>query len=87
MDFPTEMMNFDILETDETYVYFLLSLVIFIILGYFSYSYFSSENLLEKVERNLVEMKENIAFYTNKMLLQSNMEGDAIKTTQMSSFI
>ena len=71
---------------DEMYIYYLILLVT-IILGYFFYKYFNSENFLEEVERTLIEVKENVAFYTNKMLLQSNMEGDAIKTTQVNSFI
>ena len=83
MDFP----EIEFLETDETYVFYFLCLAIITILGYLLNSFFNSENLLEEIERKLIEMKENIAFYTNQILLKSNMEGDAIKTTQVTSFI
>jgi len=74
-------------ETDENnYVYYFAFLGIAIILGYFSYVYFYSDIFLENIERKLSDFKENVAFYTNQMLLKTNMEGDAIKTTQTNPF-
>jgi hypothetical protein len=82
MEIPIE--TFDIFENNENTIY--LFLLVIIILGYFFYLYFYSEKLLEKIEKDLTEMKENIAFYTNKLLLYFNMEGNSIRTTQTTSF-
>jgi hypothetical protein len=49
------------------------------------YNYFNTEDFFEKMEEKITDMKESLAYYTNNLLLQSNMEGDAIKTTHLSS--
>lgn len=82
MEIPTE--TFDIFENNENVIYlFLLGIIVLV---YFFYLYFYSEKLLEKMEKDLIEMKENIAFYTNKLLLYFNMEGNSIRTTKKTSF-
>lgn len=81
MNLSEDFLSFEHFESNELN-YFLF----FAVLGFFVYilySNFYSENILEEVERKLIEMKESIAFYTNRMLLQSNMEGDAIKNIQV----
>ena len=82
MEIPRE--TFDFFENNENAIYLLL--LGMILLVYFFYLYFYSEKLLEKMEKDLIEMKENIAFYTNKLLLYFNMEGNSIRTTQTTSF-
>ena len=87
MEFPKQNIHYELSETNEKeYSYYFFTLVFFIILGYIFYLYFYTENLLEKIERKLNDLKETIAFYTNQMLLKMNMDGYAIKTTQVSSF-
>ena len=83
MEFSEESMN-EFFENNVV-IYLFLFLVMFIV-GYFLYNQFSSENLFENTEQQLNNMKENIAFYTNKMLLFFNMEGNSIKSTQFTSF-
>jgi predicted negative regulator of RcsB-dependent stress response len=83
MEFSEESIN-EFLENNVV-IYLVLFLVMFIV-GYFSYNHFSSENLFENTEQQLNNMKETIAFYTNKMLLFFNMEGNSIKSTQFTSF-
>ena len=83
MEFSEESMN-EFFENNVV-IYLFLILVIFIV-GYFLYIYFSSENLFENTEKQLNNMKESIAFYTNKLLLFFNMEGNSIKSTQFTSF-
>ena len=86
MDFPKENIQIEISEGDENeYLYGILFFTIFIILGYMFYTYFNREDFFEKMEEKITDMKESIAYYTNHLLLQSNMEGDAIKSTQLSS--
>ena len=83
MEFSEESIN-EFLENNVV-IYLVLFLVMFIV-GYFSYNHFSSENLFENTEQQLNNMKETIAFYTNKLLLFFNMEGNSIKSTQFTSF-
>jgi flagellar basal body-associated protein FliL len=83
MEFSEESIN-EFLE-NNVFIYLVLFLVMFIV-GYFLYNHFSSENLFENTEQQLNNMKENIAFYTNKLLLFFNMEGNSIKSTQFTSF-
>ena len=86
MDFPKENIQIEISEADENeYLYGILFFAIFIILGYMFYNYFNTEDFFEKMEIKITDMKETLAYYTNNLLLQSNMEGDAIKTTHLSS--
>lgn len=86
MEFPKENIQIEIAETDENeYLYYVLFFTIFIILGYMFYNYFNTEDFFENIEEKITDMKENLAYYTNYLLLQSNMEGDAIKTTHLSS--
>lgn len=87
MDFPKDFTENNVFETDDSFIFYFLCLGIITIFGYVLFYFFNSENLFEEIERKLIEMKENIAFYTNQILLKSNMEGDAIKTTQVSSFL
>jgi len=74
----------ELFEKNENTMY--LFLTIMIILVYFFYFYFYSDKLLENIEDELIKMKENIAFYTNKLLLFFNMEGNSIKNIQTTSF-
>lgn len=83
MEFSQESLN-EFFENNVV-IYLFLFLVIFIV-GYFLYIYFSSEKLFENTEKQLNNMKESIAFYTNKLLLFFNMEGNSIKSTQFTSF-
>ena len=83
MEFSEESIN-EFLENNIA-IYLFLFLVI-VIIGYFLYNNFSSEKLFENTETQLNNMKENIAFYTNKLLLFFNMEGNSIKSTQFTSF-
>lgn len=86
MDFPKENIQIEISQTDDNeYLYGILFFTIFLFLGYMFYKYFNTEDFFEKIEDKITDMKENLAYYTNNLLLQSNMEGDAIKSTHLSS--
>jgi hypothetical protein len=86
MDFPEEILELKLSEVDDNeYLYGILFFSIFLILGYMIFNYFNTEDFFERMEDNITDMKENLAYYTNNILLQSNMEGDAIKSTHLSS--
>lgn len=84
MDSQKENIEIENIGFEENYLYYSIFIII-IILGYLFYSYVYTEDLLENIEIKLTEMKELVAYYTNKILLSSNMEGDSIKATHVSS--
>jgi hypothetical protein len=83
MDVSKELNDQHLFE-NENMIYLFLGIVVFLLGSFFSF--FDSEKIFENIEKNLTEMKESIAFYTNKWLLSLNIEGNCIKTTQTTSF-
>jgi len=65
-----------------------IPLIVGIVLGILIILYFvyfigiDKTNLLDNMERKLNEVKDSISFYTNKLLLELNMDGSAVKTVQ-----
>ena len=69
----------DFMESDT--FFYLICLGILSILGYGVF--FHSESFLKTFDIQLMEIKDFFSFYTNKIILDSNMEGGAIKNTQL----
>jgi hypothetical protein len=85
MDFPKQDIHMKITETNENNFYYYFILIILIILAYLFYLYVYTEDFFQDIERRLIEFKNNMEYYANQILLKMNMEGDAIKTIQVSS--
>lgn len=71
-------------ENNQLILYLFLGIAIFLLSSFFYINH--SEKMFETVEQKLTEIKDSIAFYTNKLLLSLNMECNSIKTTQTTSF-
>lgn len=74
-------------ESGSNYLYICFGCSLLI--GFLLYQWFNTQNvgnILDNIERKLVEWKNNISFYTNKILLSLNMQGNAIKSTQTTSY-
>jgi hypothetical protein len=92
MEFPKQIINTEIIEPTSNHsnqtifnVYYFI-IVLIILIGYMIYRWMIYENkintthFLDEIERKMKEWKDYIIFHTNKLLLQLNMEGNAIKT-------
>ena len=78
--------QFSLMDTNN-YGYFLLGFVL--VIGFIVYTQLNllnMENILDNIEKQLIEWKNNITFYKNQLLLKINMEGNAIKTTRPTSY-
>jgi hypothetical protein len=84
MDIPKENIQIEkIISPNETIYYLIVGILI--ILGYLGYSYVYTEDFFQDIERRIIEFKKNTVYYTNQLLLKLNMEGDSIKSTQVTS--
>jgi hypothetical protein len=65
-----------------------IPLIVGIVLGFLCILYFvyftgiDKTNVLDNLERILNNTKDSISVYTNKLLLELNMDGSAVKTVQ-----
>lgn len=96
MEVPKQNINYELIDPTtplfpQVNVYY-IGVVLFIVIGYITYNWMIYKNnintpkILEGVERKIKEWREYFTFHFNKLLLQINMEGNAIKTTQPLSY-
>lgn len=97
MEAPKQSIDFEITDTPlndgfslmntNNYEYFVIALVL--VIGFGIYKWFNiinMEKILDDIERQIMEWKNNITFYKNQLLLRLNMEGNAIKARQPTSY-
>jgi hypothetical protein len=78
------MSELESLDTDFDFqpIILFLGIAILFIGGYYYYMS-NQEYILETLDAKIIEWKDSLGFYTNQLLLKLNMEGSAVKTTQI----
>jgi hypothetical protein len=61
----------------QDYIFYILVLLIFSIIGFI---YYRNPDFLAGAERNMNILSENMDFYKNKILLSINMDNGAVKS-------
>lgn len=79
--FDFELFDMDAADADTRFISQFIGTILICILGY--YYYISNKTyILEIIDAKIIEWKESLGFYSNKLLLKLNTQGSAVKTTQ-----
>lgn len=87
MSESNESLSSYFLNTESEYFPTIIGIVLGTFIIFFYFRFYLSEtdklDILDKLERKINSINESVSFYTNKLLLNLNMQGTAVKTTQI----
>ena len=78
--------GFSLISTNNYGYLFIGFILLAAFIAYVTLNTKNMENILDNIEKQIVLLKNSITFYKNQLLLKINMEGNAIKTTQPTSY-